>query len=274
LIELLVVIAIIAILAALLLPVLAKAKIKGQESSCVNNMKQLMLADIEYAQDNSGYLAPNSDGAGGQPAGQTNTLPAWVAGQMSLGGNPNNIDTTLLTSPQYEPFGSIGIYDKNPGIYHCPADFTTGQGQSQLRCRSYSMNGYVGPNMSTADGISHSLTTGPAEYYLKDTSFLRLSPSDGIVFVEERYDSLNDGFFWSPFGSFTGPTIRDMVQAAHGGAVTVFSYADGHAQPHKWGTSIFSITPLSATPFSSSNPDCVWLVNHCSAPLLNTKQSE
>src|SRR5580658_3338333 len=106
LIELLVVIAIIAILAAILLPVLAKAKIKGQESACVNNLRQLQLADIEYSQDFNGYVAPNcDDGGGNPPAGQTNTRPAWVAGEMSLGGSSDNLDTSLLVGPQYGQAG-------------------------------------------------------------------------------------------------------------------------------------------------------------------------
>ena len=199
LIELLVVIAIIAILAAILMPVLQKAEIKAQTVSCVNNLKQLITGDLIYAGDYNSYWAPNPDGAS-PAAGEVQQRPDWVAGQMSLGASSDNTNTELLVGPEYSEFGSLGPYAKNPGVYHCPADRTMGQGQSGLRVRSYSMNGYISPNtlnnqMST---ISYSLTTGGWEYYLKDTSFKKLSSANCFVVTEERYDSLNDGFFWSP----------------------------------------------------------------------------
>jgi prepilin-type N-terminal cleavage/methylation domain-containing protein len=264
LIELLVVVAIIAILAAMLLPALSKAKTKAQTMSCVNNLRQLGLADLIYAGDFGGFLAPNPDGAGNPPAGEVANRPAWVAGSMSLGNSSDNTNTDLLVGPAWSAFGSLGPYTKNPGIYHCPADPTVGQGQTQLRVRSYSMNGYVAPNAQN-DGIStisHALTTGGSEYYLKDTSFKKLKNTDCIVFIEERYDSLNDGFFWSP--NFGSPwAVRDMPQIAHGGVISVFSYGDGHAQTHKWLTSFFK----NATSAQSSigNQDINWLLTHCTA---------
>jgi prepilin-type N-terminal cleavage/methylation domain-containing protein len=60
LIELLVVIAIIAVLAALLLPAIARSKEQGQRTACLNNTRQLMLAWIMYADDNDGRLVPNN----------------------------------------------------------------------------------------------------------------------------------------------------------------------------------------------------------------------
>lgn len=267
LIELLVVIAIIAILAAMLLPVLAKAKIKGQEAGCMNNMRELQLADIEYTGDYNGYLAPNCDDGGGTPpAGEVPTRPAWVAGSLSLGDDSDNTNTAELVGPQYQGDGSLGGYTRNPGVYHCPADFTEGQGQDQLRDRSYSMNGFVGPATSgTYSPISYQMTQDGCEYYVKDTSFIRLKPTDCFVFVEETYASLNDGFFWSP--QPPGNTLYDMPQWAHGGAVTVFSFADGHVEAHRWLTSLFHVTPVGSRPTVLGNTDMQWLYSHCTAPV-------
>jgi prepilin-type N-terminal cleavage/methylation domain-containing protein/prepilin-type processing-associated H-X9-DG protein len=259
LIELLVVIAIIAILAAMLLPALSKAKSRAQGISCVSNMKQLSLAWMMYAGDNNERLPENPDGAGGPPnAGEDSRRPAWVAGWLTLGNSADNIDTEKLVGAKYQAFGSIGAYSKSPGIYHCPADRSL-DSQSRQRVRSTSMNAYVGATDSGGlSTISAGILNNANEKYKKSTSFLKRKPTDVIVFLDERPDSLNDGWFWSP----TGPAaFRDLMAISHGNNSSSFAFADGHAELHKWrdGKVIAAKTYQDLPP---SSVDLIWMFEH------------
>ena len=131
LIELLVVIAIIAILAAILLPALAKAKAKAQQSSCLNNLKQLQIAWVMYCDDNHDMLPANLKIP-------PNTTPNWVNGDVSVATDATN--TALLE------IGQIYPYVKSTGVYHCPADTLPDHRSTPpitARVRTYSINCYM-----------------------------------------------------------------------------------------------------------------------------------
>ena len=139
LIELLVVIAIIAILAALLLPALSRAKEKGQEAYCMNNCKQIMYSAHMYANDYSEWLPPNDTEQTGDGDADDIIVAVdeWVAGDMTVAKDATN--TAYLMDPRY---AKLAPYGSRYSIYKCPSDKSTvSVGLKQLlpRVRSYSI---------------------------------------------------------------------------------------------------------------------------------------
>src|SRR5579862_7004618 len=133
LIELLVVIAIIAILAAMLLPVLASAKLRAQGIQCMNNTRQITLGWLMYADDHNGTLIVNHAGSGAP-----DTTLSWVTGWEDYNNSPADTSTAFLIKPAN---ALMAPYLNNAAAYKCPADQSRSNGGSgQPRVRSYSMN--------------------------------------------------------------------------------------------------------------------------------------
>ena len=263
LIELLVVIAILGILAALLFPVLNSAKQRGQAVRCLNNVRQLHLGWLMYANDHNDRLACCAAGPG---AGSTLENPGWVAGEMELdcdsGDKLASISTVMLVGPAYVPFGSIGGYVKNPAVYRCPADkstvtFTNGP---LPRVRSVSMNVFMGGKPGTR-----------FRHFGRMQEIVTPSPSEAWVFIDEREDSINDGLF--AVDAAARYAIIDYPGGYHNNAACL-SFADGHVDMHRWleRTTQPPLIPNvrlpgGSKPTSPNDRDMIWLLEHSTSPI-------
>jgi len=278
LIELLVVIAIIAILAAMLLPALNKAKLKAQGIQCMNNEKQLVLAWRMYSEDNSDrlVLAGGDSKVAVYASKPTSNSPdsaddiyAWTWTQMDFAGN-NPWDYDYKADAPLRP---LWQYMKTAAIYRCPADqstvtvgtpdarsgFTTGG--VFPRVRSISMNFYIGGfGGNTSEQLAGSSVMDPKLYpwYSKLSDISNLGSSPGIaktfVFIDEREDCINWGNYATDMSGY--PTSespkanaavyqfsQDMPASYHNGGCGL-SFADGHAEIHKWRDGV-TLQPLA-----------------------------
>ena len=274
LIELLVVIAIIAILAAILLPVLFSAKSRALQTGDLSNKRQLILAWTMYAGDNNDVLVLNAD-----ESASINGTPSWIpqACYMDWKISPNDTNVILLQTNQLGTYCAkqYSLYVSPGDIFLSPVQMLVGMGsQSHHRARSVAMDAAVGGPASgfSGTGAKPASSLGNfSPFYVATTmngfGAASISPSLSWVFINEHPDSIDDGILYidPQHGGQSGTGQFTEVPASYLANGTGISFADGHAEIHVWRGSLAN-RPVQYTSLRNINvtddPDLAWLAQH------------
>ena len=260
LIELLVVLATLALLAAMLLPALAQTRQNSQVIECLANQRQLTVAWMMYARDNSDKLVPNGSVAiqpasfAENPLTEPNLQPGGSLAQWC----PGNLQSAqMVFSPYYTNWIKVGLlypYVQNVAVYKCPADLSTVPYNfpatfARPSDRTYSMNCWVG-GMQVWNG-------GYKEYY-KLSQMNRPGPAHTWVFIEENPASIDDAYF---VVDPTNPHTWYNSPATLHGNWSVMTYADGHSDAHRWTDTKMMTGVGDVIAGDPSSGDLAWLIS-------------
>jgi prepilin-type N-terminal cleavage/methylation domain-containing protein len=226
LIELLVVIAIIAILAAMLLPALSKAKCKARRANCMSNKHQITIACTMYNNDWDEYLVPNAPVSTSQ--GMAGVSVGWCPGSEGWEAQPYNIEPSLYNT------NCLGPYVANCKVYKCPGDDIPSENGPRIRsiCMNPSLVGdleRMGPlGMKAVQDMTSMITGWKLFRKVSDVSCLGLANT--WVFCDETMYSLQDGYLQC---SLSTPGYPDVPGKYDCGG-NCFSFVDGHTEYKKW----------------------------------------